>query len=431
MTTSAERQSQKIAGILDSYEVTATGSDTGLTLAEWLANFGDARGFGVPDDGATDARATLASMFTTQIAAGQPIFIPVPDTGYSLSSELQPAAGNLRMSIAPGTAFTGAELDFGDFFPYDIEPVFAQEMLYTIFDSSHEDYNNLFAFNAVARADLASVPVVALNARGIANTASASVFGANIAAIVDTGATGATAVGLEIDVHNKVDGATLTGLAIDAVGDYPSATGIVIQANSSTAYFNTAAIAVNSAVDEACPGSLFRAVNGTGARGIHFTGRTFTTSEWESANFTIGASVSSVSGAFKVLGGSGASPEPSFGVEGSASSIFPTYYSKGSGFHQFKTNGVSGQLQFLIRHTASAVNRLSVTGSATGAAPSVKAEGSDTNIDILLDPKGSGRLDIGYSGASASTPGNFSADNVIEVKLDGTTVYIPYMTSAW
>ena len=50
-----------------------------------------------------------------------------------------------------------------------------------------------------------------------------------------------------------------------------------------------------------------------------------------------------------------------------------------------------------FQKTASAVNYLDVTNQATGTGPSIAAVGTDTNIDMLLTPKGVGR--ITFSGA--------------------------------
>jgi hypothetical protein len=44
--------------------------------------------------------------------------------------------------------------------------------------------------------------------------------------------------------------------------------------------------------------------------------------------------------------------------------------------------------------TASAVNEITVTNSATGTAPEIASSGDDTNIDLKLTPKGSGKLDL-------------------------------------
>jgi hypothetical protein len=44
--------------------------------------------------------------------------------------------------------------------------------------------------------------------------------------------------------------------------------------------------------------------------------------------------------------------------------------------------------------TASAVNEITVKNAATTAAPEISATGTDTNIDLKLTPKGSGKLDL-------------------------------------
>jgi hypothetical protein len=44
--------------------------------------------------------------------------------------------------------------------------------------------------------------------------------------------------------------------------------------------------------------------------------------------------------------------------------------------------------------TASAVNEITVTNSATGNAPEIASSGDDTNIDLKLTPKGTGKLNL-------------------------------------
>jgi len=63
--------------------------------------------------------------------------------------------------------------------------------------------------------------------------------------------------------------------------------------------------------------------------------------------------------------------------------------SKGTSAVQLYTNG-GNQLQINVAHTASAVNYLQATGGATGSGVTLSAQGSDTNIDINLVPKGTG-----------------------------------------
>ena len=49
---------------------------------------------------------------------------------------------------------------------------------------------------------------------------------------------------------------------------------------------------------------------------------------------------------------------------------------------------------FIMEATASAVNEFTSNNAITGAGPSLSATGSDTNININLIPKGSGKVDI-------------------------------------
>jgi hypothetical protein len=62
---------------------------------------------------------------------------------------------------------------------------------------------------------------------------------------------------------------------------------------------------------------------------------------------------------------------------------FTTFYTGSS------ADGLSdGSQQFRVSNTASAVNYVQVTGAATGARPSISSQGSDTNIGLNFDVKG-------------------------------------------
>jgi len=58
------------------------------------------------------------------------------------------------------------------------------------------------------------------------------------------------------------------------------------------------------------------------------------------------------------------------------------------------TNGL--QL-FLLTATGTAVNEFTVANAAAGAGPTLSATGDDTNVDINIDPKGSGVTAVGGS----------------------------------
>jgi hypothetical protein len=104
-------------------------------------------------------------------------------------------------------------------------------------------------------------------------------------------------------------------------------------------------------------------------------------------------------------------------MQGSDSSVGAIYTTKGAASHQFRTNSTA-QTQMFITHTANAVNRITVTGAVAGSGPVYGVEGTDTNIDLALTPKGTGLVRFGtYTASMALTVQGF-----IEVKDSGGTI---------
>jgi hypothetical protein len=69
------------------------------------------------------------------------------------------------------------------------------------------------------------------------------------------------------------------------------------------------------------------------------------------------------------------------------------FTSNGTGFLSLQTNGGSNE-QLRVAHTASAVNYVQVTGAATTASPSISVQGSDTNLNLNLQVKGTGAVSL-------------------------------------
>ena len=109
--------------------------------------------------------------------------------------------------------------------------------------------------------------------------------------------------------------------------------------------------------------------------------------------FAVGHTASAVN--FLAAFGNSTGNGPYLQASGSDTNISFLYSAKGTGGHDFYTAGNSFIRQFAIAHTASAVNYLQVTGGATGASTTLSAQGSDTNIDLALTPKGTGVLSFG------------------------------------
>jgi hypothetical protein len=80
--------------------------------------------------------------------------------------------------------------------------------------------------------------------------------------------------------------------------------------------------------------------------------------------------------------------------------------SNGTGDIRFNTNSTTEISQMRITHTASAVNYVQVTGSATGNSPTISTQGSDANINFVFNKKGTGNFQfvgpviLGSSGAN-------------------------------
>ncbi len=66
-------------------------------------------------------------------------------------------------------------------------------------------------------------------------------------------------------------------------------------------------------------------------------------------------------------------------------------------------NDANGNEYIKFQQTASAVNSLEVTNSATGNGAKLSTQGDDANIDLILDPKGSGVVDVNSSRISNLT----------------------------
>jgi hypothetical protein len=96
-------------------------------------------------------------------------------------------------------------------------------------------------------------------------------------------------------------------------------------------------------------------------------------------------------------------------TQGSDTNVGMFLSTKGAGQYFFSSNSVT---QFNIGNTASTVNYLRVDGGATGNAATLSVVGSDTNIDLALTPKGTGKVRFGTHTGTADV----AITGYIEVK---------------
>lgn len=106
---------------------------------------------------------------------------------------------------------------------------------------------------------------------------------------------------------------------------------------------------------------------------------------------------------------------PGISSQGSDTNIDLATSSKGTGRHSFWT-GSFARAQFAVTDTASAVNYAQATGAPTNNGPIFSAQGSDTNINLNLQAKGTGSVVVGTGGGSQLVVANAaSAVNYVQV----------------
>jgi len=99
----------------------------------------------------------------------------------------------------------------------------------------------------------------------------------------------------------------------------------------------------------------------------------------------------------------------------------------GSGSIRFTTSGDSITEQMRVAHTASAVNYVQVTGGTTVTKTvTVSAQGSDTDVDLALVPKGAGRVTV----STSIKPKVSSAANVTSPLAWNSTSFDEYAITA-
>ena len=117
-------------------------------------------------------------------------------------------------------------------------------------------------------------------------------------------------------------------------------------------------------------------------------------------------------GAFPWVQTSHASGEARIRAAATSGAVTFSLSSLGSGTMRFYTDAFANE-QFRIARTASSVNYVQVTGSALGVAPVVSVQGTDTNIPLVLQPKGTGALQAQQTDSTA-TGGNVRGANAVD-----------------
>jgi hypothetical protein len=108
---------------------------------------------------------------------------------------------------------------------------------------------------------------------------------------------------------------------------------------------------------------------------------------------------------------------PIISSQGSDTNIGIRLVSKGTG-NIALTSGNNAWIQFVASGANSSVNYLQVSGNTATNAPVLSSQGSDTNIDLALTPKGTGRVQFGTRTATSDV----AITGYLEIKDSGGTV---------
>lgn len=90
----------------------------------------------------------------------------------------------------------------------------------------------------------------------------------------------------------------------------------------------------------------------------------------------------------------------------------------------------AGNEQIIFQQTANAVNAVEVTNSATGDGVKIGSAGDDTNINLILDPKGSGTVDVNSSRITNVTDPSGSQDAATKAYVDSVANGLDVKASA-
>lgn len=218
---------------------------------------------------------------------------------YVLTDDVTVSDQDGRIEIDPSASFTGGLLDLDGLVPRQTNPLFGLDLTRKTYGPEFADYANVYQFghSAIIEAD-GPMRAVALYGFGESKVSGKSAWGSNIVAIAS--ATGAIAIGLELDVGVTASGGLGYGIAVAATGSYPVQAAYTIQGNNPGATFVEGILFDNSPV-QIVTGTLIKSTGTAAQRGIYFTGA-FSSAEYESPSFRVGATPASINSQVEVLG---------------------------------------------------------------------------------------------------------------------------------
>lgn len=353
--------------------------------------------FGVVADGTTDVKANTELFFADTGTRKH-----IPAGNYEFSGVVEPTAADMHVTIDPSAVFETSYLEYGNFFTYQGDPVFAQEMLRKSYDTTFSIYDNIFAHVTIARNTGAEAATVAVYGVGEAHAAADGigddprVWGGNLVAagFIDQ----AQGIGLEVNVVMVPNAGETwreaTGVLIASAGFAPPDRALQIHSNASTSVWENGIVFHNRVGTPAASGSLIYCDDNDTQilYGINIVEGIFTTAEITSRSLLVdgGVTPEDVVNRLRIRGAVTGSA-PLFIATGSDANISMQYATKGTGDNIFSTDG--GAVEHLrISHTAAPTASAELTGGAGAALLKTRGSAADSDFIIMGKGTGGGRL---------------------------------------
>lgn len=344
---------------------------------------------GVDLTGAADGVAGVTSLFSSGSGVRY-----IPGGTIKLDTEVKPAVADIAGIIDVSTDFTGASyLNLGNIIEWQIEPIFSHDFARKEYTTDYDDFNNLFLHARHARNSTTGKPVVAYYGTAESNGTNARAFGANFTGFVTADGGRACAIEADAGYRNGATTGVANGILVVSAGAAACDVAISIQCNDAAAQWgNGINFSFNADSDEPSgniTGALIRAGSNAGVaasaeRFIYATSdMSFSAAEIDLPSFRVEATPAGVYNRVSIsAGATGAAPR--IKAIGTDTNVPLTLQSKGTGVITFETNGVE-----TFRITSNGGPDALQATSGTGLC-GLGARGSSTNIDIALTGKGSG-----------------------------------------
>jgi hypothetical protein len=280
------------------------------------------------------------------------------------------------------------------------------------YGDSYQNFPNVFQLASWARMNGSSNTVAVFGQAEAAQPINpqnlfGAAWGGNFVAIASV--KGGQAQGVEIDAVNFYGpGAVVYGLIVGAFGNPahasksdPAQSAISIQIGNDAGIFRDG-IVFNDIVHAPVSGSLIKANSGsTAEHAINIAG-SYSEAEIITPSFLVDATPVNLNSRVAIVGSESGNPTISAAGCGDAPAADANLViaSLGDGGISFQTESRYGPTQFEISDTPDAVNHLIATGGVKGSGSVVlTAHGEDSDIDILLVPKGTGTVRTALHGS--------------------------------